>query len=168
MAEHGLALATTCKNCINKNACEKSDGDVYFGICKEFQKDTNKRTYIDLEKANVMIFEYMLEQTVSKYPSSEIARGVRLGIGNVMLELAKIPAADVVEVVHGEWEIKSELYRMMEDDFDEQLYVECPYCKRRFYVPSAFDDEEIFEYARENYPYCHCGAKMDGERKEQG
>ena len=80
--------------------------------------------------------------------------------------IKEVPTADVVEVRHGEWEIKARSYRML-DDYDEELYVECPYCKRTFYAPYEFDDEKIIAYARENYPYCHCGAKMDGERKEQ-
>lgn len=61
----------------------------------------------------------------------------------------------------GEWEIKSEIHQML-DDVDEELYVECPFCKRRFWVPCEFDDKKIFEYAREHYPYCNCGAKMKG------
>ena len=77
-----------------------------------------------------------------------------------------VHAADVAPVVHGEWEIKARIYRMM-DDIDEVLYVECPICKREFHVPSTYDDEEITKYAREHYPYCNCGAKMDGERKEE-
>ena len=61
----------------------------------------------------------------------------------------------------GEWQIKSEIYKLI-DDVDEELYVECPFCKRRFPVPYEFDDEKIFKYAREHYPYCNCGAKMKG------
>ena len=61
----------------------------------------------------------------------------------------------------GEWQIVSEIYKLI-DDVDEELYVECPFCKRRFPVPYEFDDEKIFEYAREHYPYCNCGAKMKG------
>lgn len=76
------------------------------------------------------------------------------------------PTADVDEVRHGEWEIKSRSYWMI-DDFDEEIYVECPFCKRTFYVSYEFDDEKIIAYARENYPYCHCGAKMDGERSKE-
>ena len=82
-------------------------------------------------------------------------------------EIDWMPAADVVEVVHGEWDIKSRSWRMIDDDYDEEIYVECPFCKRTFYVPYELDDEKALAYARENYPYCHCGAKMDGERKEQ-
>lgn len=76
---------------------------------------------------------------------------------------AAMNKADAVR--HGEWEIKSEIYQMF-DDVDEEIYVECPFCKRTFYVPFEFEDEKILEYARENYPYCHCGAKMDGKGDE--
>lgn len=75
-----------------------------------------------------------------------------------------VPAADVAPVVHGEWEIKARIYRMM-DDIDEVLYIECPICKREFRVPSTYDDEEIIKYAREHYPYCNCGVKMDGGKR---
>lgn len=61
----------------------------------------------------------------------------------------------------GEWKIKSEIYILI-DDVDEELFVECSICQRRFNVPYEFDDEKIFKYAREHYPYCHCGAKMKG------
>ena len=62
----------------------------------------------------------------------------------------------------GEWKIKAESYRMISDDFDEELYVECPFCGRTFWVPYEFDDQKTFEYAREHYPYCNCGARMKG------
>lgn len=26
-----------------------------------------------------------------------------------------------------------------------------------------FEDEKRLEWARKEYPYCHCGAKMDGK-----
>ena len=61
----------------------------------------------------------------------------------------------------GEWKIKSEIHQML-DDVDEELYVECPFCQRKYYVPYEFEDEKIFKYAREHYPYCNCGAKMKG------
>ena len=118
------------------------------------------KEYIDREAAIEIIDNYAKTMTIHK-DTLIVYQAIR-DIVDIIC-----PTADVVEVVHGEWEIKSKLYRMMEDDFYEQLYVECPYCKRRFCVPSTFDDEEIIEYARENYPYCHCGAKMDGERKDE-
>ena len=75
------------------------------------------------------------------------------------------PTADVEEVKHGEWVIKSETIQLF-DDVDEELYVECPFCKRTFYVPFEFDDEKIIAYAKKHYPYCNCGAKMDGGVKD--
>lgn len=77
--------------------------------------------------------------------------------GNIM----EVPAADVSPVVHGEWEIVSESYRLF-DDYDESYSVKCPFCERTYYVPFEFEEEKMIAYAREHYPYCHCGAKMDG------
>ena len=74
--------------------------------------------------------------------------------------IEKQPTADVVEVKHGEWELKSETRRFLEE-IDEESYVECPFCHRVYYVPFEFEDEKMLEYARKNYPYCNCGAKMD-------
>lgn len=69
--------------------------------------------------------------------------------------------ADYRKQSEGEWIIKSEIYKLI-DDVDEELFVECSICQRRFNVPYELDDEKIFKYAREHYPYCNCGAKMKG------
>ncbi len=121
--------------------------------------------YIDADKLESELFRDGIAGIFLNYP-----RRIKFTIGEIrgMLKNERIaPTADVVEVRHGEWEIKSRLYRLI-DDFDEEIYVECPFCKRTFYVPYEFDDEKTIAYARENYPYCHCGAKMDGERSENG
>jgi hypothetical protein len=96
----------------------------------------------------------------------DVNNEVYFSLTDIRKAIEQTPTADVVEVRHGEWEIKSEIHQML-DDVDEELYVECPFCKRTFYVPYEFEDEKILAYARENYPYCNCGAKMDGERKGQ-
>lgn len=70
------------------------------------------------------------------------------------------------EVKHGEWELKSETHRYLEE-IDEEFYVECPFCNRVYYVPFEFEDEKMLEYAKKNYPYCNCGAKMDGRKEKQ-
>lgn len=75
------------------------------------------------------------------------------------------PTADVVEVKHGEWQLKSEIRRFLEE-IDEEFYIECPFCHRVYYVPFEFEDEKMLEYAKKNYPYCNCGAKMDGGNAE--
>lgn len=80
-------------------------------------------------------------------------------------DMSKIPTADVVEVKHGKWELKSEIHRFLEE-IDEDFYVECPFCQRVYYIPFEFDDKKMLEYAKKNYPYCNCGAKMDGGKAE--
>lgn len=72
--------------------------------------------------------------------------------------------ADVAKVKHGEWELKSEIHTLFED-VDEEFYVECPFCHRTEWIPFEFEEEKMLEYVRKHFPYCHCGAKMDG--KEQ-
>lgn len=60
------------------------------------------------------------------------------------------PAADVVEVVHGEW------LPVSDDDQYEGEY-HCSRCNAEEFIP----DRSPFP------PYCwQCGARMDGERKE--
>ena len=84
---------------------------------------------------------------------------------DVINSIENAPAADVEEVKHGEWELKSEIRRFLEE-VDEDFYVECPFCHRVYYVPFEFEDEKMLEYAKKNYPYCNCGAKMDGRKDE--
>ena len=63
------------------------------------------------------------------------------------------PAADVVEVRHGEWIFKE----YGEDTYTNLTRIyECSLCGRTIECLNEADE-----------PYCHCGAKMDGERKEQ-
>ena len=63
--------------------------------------------------------------------------------------LMQAPAADVVEVRHGKW-----------IDIGEH-YCECPLCTTMF---EALPTRHFF---KANNIFCrHCGAKMDGERRE--
>lgn len=58
-----------------------------------------------------------------------------------------LPAADVAEVVHGQWD-------MLDDCANAGLY--CSACGRRVH-------HEEFAYKKLKSKYCpHCGAKMDG------
>lgn len=68
--------------------------------------------------------------------------------------LKAVPStADVVEVRHGEWIIKT-------DDYDNE-YMMCSCCKDEFYPV----DEDTVDFTPN---YCQtCGAKMDGVGKEQ-
>ena len=68
-------------------------------------------------------------------------------------KLAKVPAADVTEVVHGQWCVSK--IRSIETVFY------CSECKRTVTVGNDFFGEAP-QSASAAYPYCHCGAKMDG------
>lgn len=58
------------------------------------------------------------------------------------------PTADVEEVRHGKWIYKGH-HPMMSHVF------QCSVCKRYMFSNSL-------DYVPEEYPYCHCGAKLDG------
>jgi hypothetical protein len=62
--------------------------------------------------------------------------------------LEDVPAADVAPVVHGEW-------------------VQNTYCNRIFYCSKCgrtVEDGSFNQNPSEHFPYCHCGAKMDGKK----
>ena len=62
-----------------------------------------------------------------------------------------LPSADVVQVVHGRW-LPIVSYN--------NTY-KCSECGRLL-----VDITDGLKMVAKHYPYCHCGAKMDGERKE--
>lgn len=67
--------------------------------------------------------------------------------------VAKIPAADAVEVCHGEWIIKTDYKTPLSHAYirKEKLYI-CPYCAKTY---------------RKQMNFCgNCGAIMDGKRKD--
>ena len=71
-------------------------------------------------------------------------------------DIEKIPTADVEEVRHGEWQY---------EQLDEYKFykVTCPYCEAYYYGNyDAYHDPDDFNYCP------NCGAKMDGERSENG
>lgn len=83
----------------------------------------------------------------------------------VRVTIEKAPAADVVEVRHGEWVIDSRFHRMIGEIEVREMLVKCPYCHRQYsagFANGGRVDKQVIELARERYPYCHCGAKMDG------
>lgn len=65
-------------------------------------------------------------------------------------EIRKLPAADVVEVVHGEW-LRSD------DDWNSLTTIQCSSCGEEWCFETD-DDVSLL-----NYKHCpNCGAKMDG------
>lgn len=69
-------------------------------------------------------------------------------------------------VKHGRWILKSRIYKMF-DDVDEEFYVECNLCNREEPVCFEFGEQQMLDYAKRHYPYCHCGAKMDGGKTNE-
>lgn len=72
------------------------------------------------------------------------------GAFEALYRLRLAPAADVVEVVHGEW-------------------IQNPHCKRMFYCSECDRPVEDGSYnpnPSEHFPYCHCGARMDGGKND--
>ena len=72
-------------------------------------------------------------------------------------DVCKIPTADVVEVVHGEWiEYRGQSYLVHPMKYDEYG---CPILQE--YV--GYKCSECGRAESKKEPYCHCGAKMDRE-----
>ena len=59
--------------------------------------------------------------------------------------LSYFPTADVQKVKHGEW---------IHDSYNKTVF-RCSKCGRLI--------QSVSNNPSESYPYCHCGAKMDGE-----
>lgn len=80
------------------------------------------------------------------------ARTVRETIEAVKNHINSMPAADVAPVVHGCWEL------IRGGEFTSAF--KCSVCGRRVCV--SCDSEKTLFYLKDRYPYCNCGAKMDG------
>ena len=78
---------------------------------------------------------------------------------NIYYALQTVPAADVVEVVHGEWiEEIIESYIPLEWDESDNLIVH-HYKRYRCSLCGRVEGKEE--------PYCNCGAKMNGKRRSE-
>ena len=65
-------------------------------------------------------------------------------------DISGLPAADVAEVVHGEW-LRSD------DDWNSLTTIKCSLCSEEWCF-ETYDDVSLL-----NYKYCpNCGAKIDG------
>ena len=90
--------------------------------------------------------------------------GIHGGVNYCRNLVFEAPTIEAAPVKYGQWNIKTEIYRYgMEEEIDEEFFLECSECGRRVWVSDNTKvlngkEEEIFE----DYPYCHCGAKMDG------
>ncbi len=92
-----------------------------------------------------------------KYVSAELVKAEFTGNfqesytpGHIKALIDGVPAADVQEVRHGKWILVSKNKK-------QELW-QCDTCERLVIVECGDNVNEI-------YPYCHCGAKMDGDKQ---
>lgn len=119
--------------------------------------------------------EYIEREALVQYIRSrkgnfidDMGKGWSNGMEAAASACEKFPAADVEPVKRGCWSLwcDSRLDQST-GEYDEDFYLECSECKRK-----ALDiDQSIAVSGQwgkliEQFPYCHCGAKMDGERRE--
>ena len=120
--------------------------------------------YIERETVHRLVRS--LNRYIWKNPDKSKYR-TTVDVDDVQFGIDKIPAADVVEVRHGEW---------IEDGYNDIPCV-CSCCGAEAQYTSTFEEtfdydweenlcstgyEEIREYIRT--PFCpNCGAKMDGD-----
>lgn len=110
----------------------------------------SEKKYIELEVAKETILNYIGEQTVSKYPSSELCRASRMGAEGAMNELDYAPTADVAEVRHGKWVHTDYAMHWLGKD-------ECSACTYH-----TFDRDDL-----SHFNFCpNCGAIMNGDEDD--
>lgn len=102
--------------------------------------------------------EYINREELLKDIDDSVRFSTRNGVSAELRGAHKIvdcihsaPSADVVEVVHGRWKIKT-------DDYDCE-YMMCSCCKEEFYPVDADTVDTTPNYCP------NCGAKMDGDKK---
>lgn len=76
------------------------------------------------------------------------------GIESVLEYILNLPASDVAPVVHGRWKLRRK--------GDWTSVFVCSVCGRRETIAESESYNSQLEMPRE-YPYCHCGARMDGD-----
>lgn len=71
-------------------------------------------------------------------------------------------------VVHGHWSLRCDSRRdYSTDEWDEDFYLECSECKRKVWdINQRLAVSGEWGKLVEQYPYCHCGAKMDGGKEK--
>lgn len=74
------------------------------------------------------------------------------------------------EEKRGKWEIKCHTSEdVFTGEIDEIYYFKCSECKREVYdVDEDLILEGKYTEAKKEFPYCHCGAKMDLGEEENG
>ena len=102
--------------------------------------------YIRREDATLAVRRYARNAIDKKVKELDVVDDVI----DIVKELERVPAADVAEVVHGEW-------MRTDDDWNSLTTIQCSLCGEEW----CFEVDE--DVSLLNYKYCpNCGAKMDG------
>lgn len=78
--------------------------------------------------------------------------------------IMETPVVDAEPVRHGRWIIVCDTHGVTEDDgWWREWYAKCSECSRMIPLNEYICETQSPEKALTEYPYCHCGAKMDEE-----
>ena len=87
----------------------------------------------------------------------------------ILQHIEDAPALDVQPVVHARWKIDCDVHVDYYGETDEDYFIECPICGRKEYnIPTFKAMDGNYEETTKDYPYCHCGARMDGDAHDSG
>ena len=95
-----------------------------------------------------------IERLKFKRDTDNIDRKKYAGLECAISQCNKAPTADVVEVRHGEW--------IWDFNLDGDDFFRCSVCGRQEVINGLCRERNPID----EFPYCHCGAKMYGERSE--
>lgn len=77
---------------------------------------------------------------------------------DVKFDIDEFPAADVAPVVHGRWKL------LHKGDWTSVFI--CSVCGRRETIAESEAYNSALKMPKK-YPYCHCGARMDGTNNKK-
>ena len=103
-----------------------------------------------IERAAIMEFPIRKDRCDKEHANEHFI----FGIESVLEYVENLPAADVAPVVHGRWKL------LHKGDWTS-VFV-CSVCGRRETITESESYNSRIKMPRK-YPYCHCGARMDGE-----
>ena len=89
----------------------------------------------------------------------------RLYVSDFVIEqMQKIPTIEAEPLKHGRWVMQFDgSQSFVTGEWDENYYIECSECGRKvWYIDQDAAMFGNWEKIFEAFPYCHCGAKMDG------
>ena len=119
--------------------------------------------YVKLSNVKDILAEAGL---VTEYYDDEYESVSGYNVDDVNNGLAEIHTADVEPVRHAKWvELKNDPVFRKEYDDNRRVYY-CSKCSRYITIDADVLSEYGNESLYEEFPYCHCGAKMSEEESK--